>query len=165
MEHRVEDDKQLSHASGEHNFGGLPSGSEPVGEGANDGVAAAGGQGRHVQDLPYRGSATHDATFASVRSAIVVERSDADQGADGLAIEPSQLGQLGNERGAGHWANAWRATEHLDLGLPIVVGFQQAGNLGFDLGDLLVERFEELPDALAGGAGGGLFQTVGLHRP
>ena len=67
-------------------------------EGLERGVAADGGQGRHVQRGADAGAAAHDHAAAAEGAAVAVDRRHADQGRDLAAIEGAELGQLGDER-------------------------------------------------------------------
>ena len=100
---------------------------QSLGEGTNDWITTSCRERRHVEHVANGGASARDAARAAVASAVVVERRQADQGGDRLAIEASQFGHFGHERGAGDLGDAGTRGEQLDLGPPVVVGLQAAG--------------------------------------
>lgn len=97
-DHRVEDHEQLPHAGGQHDFERLASPLQAVGEPADDRVAAAGRQGRHVRHASHRGAAAPDGAFALEPAAVMVVGRQAHQRADLLPVELSEFGKFGQEK-------------------------------------------------------------------
>ena len=136
MEHGVEDYEEFAHAGGDDDLGRFALRCQAFGEGADHWIEASSVQRDHVEDLADRGPPAFDAAFTLMSSAIAIEGRETDQGADGLTIEAAQLRQFSDERRTGDLSDPRRRAEKFDLGSPVVVGFEQASDLGFDRGDL-----------------------------
>src|SRR5437762_14050383 len=94
----VEQSQQLAHARGDgdlERFAGSP---KTLVECLDERIAAAGGKCSHVQRAANRSAAAADGPFAAKRAGVAVERRQADEGGDLLAIELAQFRQLGDER-------------------------------------------------------------------
>src|SRR6185312_1595086 len=85
-EHGVEDGKKLSHASGERELLRLSCGEEAAIEACDDGVVPAGDESGHVQSGADGFAPTPDGASAAQGAAVAIERGDADEGGDLLAI-------------------------------------------------------------------------------
>jgi hypothetical protein len=82
-------------------------------EGANDSVASGGDERAHVelQRGPARG--LPDDSHASEGAAVTVERSHPDERRDLLAIQPSEFGEVGEERAADNGTDAGDGAEQV----------------------------------------------------
>jgi hypothetical protein len=139
--------------------------SEAVSESLNDGVAASGGEGRHVKDGADGFSPTADGSFTLVGAAIAIEGGQSDQGGDLLSIELTEFGDL-REEGRGSDATEPRHGLHeLSLLAPIIVGFDEGFDGGFDLADLAVEESQDGLDAFSDAFGADDLEAIGLHGP
>ena len=63
------------------------------------GMEACGGEGSHVEDGADGFASAADGAFALMLAAIAIEGSQADEGGDLLAVELSELGDVGHEGG------------------------------------------------------------------
>ena len=129
LEHEIEDGQELAHAGNGGDFEGLAGGDQAVGEGLDGGVEAHGGQGGHVEGGADVRPAAEDGAFAAQGARIAVERGDADEGGDLLAIEFAQFGQAREQLAGGGLADARGTGEDLELAAPILVGLDQVGDL------------------------------------
>ena len=92
------------------------------------------GESSHVERSTDVEAPTLDAPSASSVTGVVGDRRHADQGGNLAAIEFAELGQLGDERGAGDGANALgRAQQHVELA---EVFLDMADHLALDLVEL-----------------------------
>src|SRR5256885_14919236 len=96
--HSVEDGEELAHHSGERELFGFSGGEQALIEALENGVAAAGNQSSHVEGTAHLGSSAPSRALAAHFFAIAVERGNADQSRDLLAVKPSELGQIGDQR-------------------------------------------------------------------
>ena len=135
--------------------------SESIGEGLDDGVAASGSQGRHVEDTADGFSSAADGAFALVLSAVTIEGSQADEGGDLLAVEFAQFGDIGDEGGGSDAAESWDRLYELGFLAPVVIGLDEL----LDAVDLAFEYLEDGLDALSGRFDVSRLETVGLHGP
>src|SRR5947209_12483984 len=97
-DHGVEDGEELAHHGREGELFSFSGGGQPLVERLKKGIVAAGDEGGHVEGTAHLGPAAPGRALATHFSAVAVEGSDADQGSDLLAIETSELGQIGNQR-------------------------------------------------------------------
>src|SRR5712672_3967247 len=97
----IEDDDELSHAGGERLLAGFSGGSELDVVGRDDGIGAAGDQGRHKQSSAHGRAAAGDGAAPAHRAAVAVDRRDTDEGGDLAAIEAAEFGQLGDQGAQG----------------------------------------------------------------
>jgi hypothetical protein len=95
--HSVEDEQQLVHAGGQGHLLGLAGGAQAGIEGPNDGVMAGGDERGHVEDRAHPSAPTpHDAPPPPAAT-LAVERSDPHERGDRLAVEATELGQVGQQ--------------------------------------------------------------------
>src|SRR5680860_1726862 len=87
----VEDGEELAHAGGDGDLGWPAAPDQASVESLQRGIAADGGQGRHVQGGADAGAAAHDHATAAEAAAVAVDRRDPDQGGDLAAIEGAEL--------------------------------------------------------------------------
>ena len=105
----VENNQQFSHAGGDDDFEGFALFFQALGELADDGIAAAGGEGGHVEHGADLFAAAGDMRAAGLFSRLTVIGGHAHEGGDLVAIELSQFRQMGQEHGAGLGADGGRA--------------------------------------------------------
>ncbi len=123
---------------------------EALGEGLDDGIAATGRDGRHVKGALDAGASTPDRAFTAKLSAVVVVWRQADKSGDFAAVEPTELGQFGDERGAGYRSDAGHGSQQLVGGAPIIIGFDELRDLFFNSYYLFIKEFGDFVDAAAG---------------
>lgn len=145
----VEVNQELAHAGAEGHLEMLVLLFEPLSKGTDGRMAAAGGEGRHVEHAANVRSSAPDGAFAAEVSAVAVEGRDAHQRRDLLPVEHSQFGQLGQERGCGRDADPGNTRQERGLAFEVVVGLEQFGDVFLDAFDLLVEQVDDLLDVLA----------------
>ncbi len=138
--------------------------SQSIGEGLDDGIAAFGGEGSHVEDGADGFTAAADRAFALVLAAVTIEGGQTDEGGDLLAVEFSQFGHVRDEGGGGDAAQPWDGLNELSLLAPLLVGLDEGLDRRFDAVDLPLQDLEHGLDAFLGGFGGCDFQSIGLHR-
>ena len=97
LEHGVENNQQLAHASCEGQFLGFTSSQQPLVEVSYDGVEAAGHQRSHVEGGTDPCASTPDGAFTSQSATVPVERSHPHQGGDLPAVQGAQLRQVRQE--------------------------------------------------------------------
>jgi len=139
--------------------------SKPVSESLDDRIATFGCQGRHVEDGAYRFSSTADGSFSLVGATIPIEGSQSNQGGDLLPIELSEFGDLCDEGGGGDASESRDGLNELRFLSPVVIGFDEGFDGGFDLVDLTVEESQDGLDAFPDAFGSNDLESVGLHGP
>ena len=139
LEDGVEDDQELTHGGGDGDLGGLAAGDEARIEGADRGIAADGGEGRHVQGLADAGAAAEDHAPAAEGAAVAVDRGDTDEAGDLAPIEGAELGQLGEERAGRGLADARDRGEQVLGGAPGGAAAHGVVEIGLDLAQLLLQ--------------------------
>src|SRR5688500_12701847 len=131
------DERQLSW------FVGCPEASVEGGEAI---VAAAGGDGRHVESIADALSAAADHALAALLSAVGIERGEAGQGSDGLGGARAEFGSQGEQGCGGDGTDAGDGAQP-PLGLSEAgAGGDQPADPAVELADLLVEPAEVLVD-------------------
>ncbi len=120
------------------------------------------GQGRHVEHAANRGAPAPDRTFAAEAAAVTVKGSPPDQCGDLLAIDLTQLRQLGQERGGRDGSDPRHAPQAIHFVFPVVVRFDQGQDLLLELIDLFAEHDDHLLNARANGLRGARVLAVGL---
>jgi len=86
-----------------------------------------------------------DAPSPAVRTRVVGVGCHAHQRTDLAPVESAQFGQLGDQRGGGHLADAGHALQH--TGQRAVMLLDMAGHLGLDVVELPLDRFDHRLDA------------------
>ncbi len=109
---------QFSHDGCQREFGLFSVGAKSAVEGFQVGIAADGGDGRHVQRLPDRGASALNAAQAPAPAGIVVEGRDAGKGCDFSRGEQPEFGQAGGERCGNN------GTDAVDRGQDGITAFQ-----------------------------------------
>ena len=94
LEHGVEEDEQLAHASCEGHLLRLTRGQQPLVEVPDDRVVAAGHQRTHVESGADPGASSPYGTFAPQRAAVPVEGSHSHEGSGLSSIQGAQLWQV-----------------------------------------------------------------------
>ena len=82
-------------------------------------------------------------------AAVTIEGSQGDQGGDFLPVEVSQFGQLCQQRDGRDISDAGHTLEEAGFLGPLLVRFNQVGDLGLDGFDLLVQLLDHLLEALS----------------
>src|SRR4051812_7359171 len=95
--HCIEDGEELAHHCGERELFHLSGGDQALIESLENGVVAAGHECGHVEGAAHLGSSAPSGALAAHFSAVAIERSDADEGSDLLAVKTSELGQIGDQ--------------------------------------------------------------------
>ena len=98
FDHGIEDHQHRSHAGGDHHFEWFSLGFEAFGELPDRWIVASCGQRGHIENASDGSDgcpAAPNGSFATEASAVVVERSQADQCGDFPTVEHSQFGKLG----------------------------------------------------------------------
>src|SRR5260221_5338694 len=165
FKHGVEDDQQLAHASGDDNFKRFARGFESLSEGADDRVAAFGGEGGHVQGAADRGTSAPDGALTPKGSAVMVEGSQPDQRANLLTVESSEFRKVRQEGHGDRGADAGCTLQDFSLVAPVVVRFEEGEDAFLDSQDVLVEAINHALNALADVPRGARFEPVGLSSP
>src|SRR5262245_53350273 len=114
----VEDGQQLPHAGYESELAGLAGGEEPLVEGTQHGIEAAGCQGSHIEHLAHGGAATPNDPLSAKRAAVAGMRRDADQRGNLFSIQSAKFGQFGQGGKAGHSSYARDTAKQVVLGPP-----------------------------------------------
>ncbi len=162
VNHGIEDDQQLAHASREDDLGRLASLSKAVCKGFEDGVFAGGYQGGHIENFANLMASTVYGTLTPIATTISVERGDANKSSDFLSVQFAKLGDFCNEGCGSIWTNSWNALQKIGLALPFLVGFEEVNQLAVDRLELFCEECEDSLDASANTEGTGLGETIRL---
>ena len=129
-------------------FLGFPGLQQALVEAPQDRVVLACDEGCHVERGTDLGAPAPDGALAPERAAVAVEGGDADQGSDLLTIQGAELGQIGNEGAGDDIADAGHALEQV-LGLaPGRRSSDGVVEVGFEVGELALERLQQPVDAL-----------------
>jgi hypothetical protein len=104
--HCREDGEELPDAGDDGDLLLFAGGDEALVEGSNERVVAGRRDRSHVQDRAYVGSPASDRALTFESTAVPVERGDADESRDLLAIEPAELRQLDENRSGADGTNA-----------------------------------------------------------
>ena len=126
FEEVVEEDEEFTEDGGEGEFGGFASVAETLVKGAEDGIEADRAECGHVESTAEAETASRDAALAAKLSAIVVERSDAEESAGLAAGKGSQLrakSQNGDGAQGAHAIDLSEALEGSGEGLLFGEGF------------------------------------------
>lgn len=163
FQHGVEDDKELAHAGGDHDFEFFSLVFEALCESCDDGVPGSGCQGRHVEDVSDGSPATTNGAGAVEFAAVAVVGRQASQGADLFTIERPQLRKFCEESDGGDVPDTGRAAEQLDFFLRIIVGLKEFGDFLFNSLDLCIEHVDDLLNTLTNRGHRAGFTAVGFR--
>src|SRR5665213_367449 len=157
--HDIDDRQKLPHAGGGDELEGFACGLEPFGERLELGIAPHGVKGRHVERGADVGPSAADVALSAHGAGVAIDRSDADEGGNLLAVQLSQFRQIGHQLIGGVGADARHAVEDLAGVPPGVVGFDQAGDVAVQVLTFLVENAQDFLDALDGTLVGQVLKT------
>jgi Tn3 transposase DDE domain len=118
FQHGVKNRQQLAHTRRECDLRRFPDRSQSLVERLEDGIVAHRRQGAHVQHGANVDPAPPDCACSPQGAAIVVERGDADQRGDLLAVQDPQLRNLCDQRPRKDGADARRALQNLVCSAP-----------------------------------------------
>jgi len=104
--HCVEDGQQLAHAGDQGDLLEFAGGEETLVEGADGRIVAGGTERGQVQDSAQFEAPTSKASSAAVLIRVLGVGRDTDPRGDLAAVEPAQLGQVGEQTGRGDWPDA-----------------------------------------------------------
>ena len=145
--HCIENDEQLAHARGKGWLGMLAPGAQPQIEDSDGRIAADCRDRCHVQDAPDLGASAPNTTSAVQATAITVKRRQARQGGDLLAIEFSQLGQVGEQGPRQHGADTGNGSQQLITFTPYGSVTNHGGEFLIEAGEPLFQPADVLVDA------------------
>ncbi len=159
LHHRIQDEQQLMHTRRQRHLRGLAGRPQPGVERLNHRIAAAGGQGPHIEHRPDRRAPARHRAATPLGPAVPVERGHPDQGGDLLAIQGAQLRETGEQGPREHRAHPGRALQQLLLRAPdrtlpdraaelVVQGGQAPIEPGQVRLDLLAHRLEGAAEAV-----------------
>lgn len=140
-------DEELAHDGGDGDAVVFATCAELLVEGSQDGVAASGGEGGHVEGAADGGTSAADVALAATGSAVVVEGRQAGEGRDLAAIEPSEFGQLGQQAHGGGLAHAFDLAEGFEALAEAAVPVDELIESLLKSGDLSLQHLDELVDA------------------
>lgn len=146
--HCIQNNKKLTHAGGDNHLVNLAILSKTLGKCTYGRIEATGGESSHIQNAANIFAAAPDVSVAVIFSRRAVIRSKACEGSDFLAVELSELGQIGDEHSAGLRTYAGRALKDAVFVFEVVVGIDMLADKLVDFIYLEVERFEHFLDAL-----------------
>ena len=124
----------------------------------------SGCQGGHIERTANAGASAPDGTLASVLAAVAVVRRQADESRDLLAIELAEFREIGQQRGAGHRADARCTLQEFVFVLPVIVVADAFGQFRIELLNLFRQRLKNLVNALECELGPCGALAVFLHR-
>src|SRR5229473_6604064 len=117
-QHGVEDSQQLAHGGDESETGRFAALAQTAVEGLERRVVLDGDQASHVERRSDLDTAALDLALAAVSAAVPVHRSHASEGGDLVAVDPAELGQLGDQGAGDDVADARHALQQILLGAP-----------------------------------------------
>ena len=132
-------DEEFAHDGDEGDFEGFACGAQALVEGAQDGVAAGGAEGGHVEGLAGGDPSALDGAGAAPGAAVAVERGQAGQGGDLVFAESAKFRQSGEQGRSGKDTDALNRDETLDFGPQPWGGFNQLRDEGLEFFDLAIE--------------------------
>lgn len=106
FEHRIHDRQQLAHAGHEGHFLGLTRRTQPLIEGANDGIEARGHNRCHVEGRPHLRPAAPDRPLPPQRATIPIEGRHTNKRGDLFVRQRAEFRKVGQQGGGQHGANA-----------------------------------------------------------
>jgi hypothetical protein len=98
----VGQNQQLAHDRGEGDLGLFAGGAQASIEGSKVVIAAAGGEGGHVEDGPHRGAAASDVAFTAAFAAVGSNGRQAGEQGGGLVRAHAEFAEADDERRRGH---------------------------------------------------------------
>ena len=146
--HCIENNKQFTHAGGDNHLVSLAILSKALGKCTYGRIEATGGESSHIQNAADIFATAPDVSVAVIFSRRAVIRSQTCEGSDFLAVELSELGQIGDEHSAGLRTYAGRALKDAVFVFEVVVGIDMLADKLVDFIYLKVERFYHFLDAL-----------------
>ena len=158
----VEDGEEFPHAGGDAELVGFALLGEPLGELSDDGVAAGGVEGGHVEGAADASPPAADPSGFGGMSAVLVDGRDADEGGDLLAVDLAEFGELGDERDGRDGSDSGDAGQEVVELAPVGVGGAEFGDVFVEVFDSLLEQFDELLNVAAHGGIAGGFEVVFL---
>jgi len=161
--HGIEDDEDLAHAGSPGHLVGLSGPQEPLIELSDDGIAAGGRHGAHVEHRTDVASSAPDLALSLVGTAVAVQRGNAHQGGDLAAVQGAEFRQSGDHRRGRDGAHAGEALEDLVLFAPQGAFADELAEVPVDGCQALFEDLDELLDVGTDPLGGA-DQTVLLRR-
>src|SRR5690606_27887880 len=135
-------------------------GEKPIVEGLKHWIVGRGDQCAHVQDASDLAASTPDGPLASQGAAIPVQRGNADEARDLLAVEPPQLGELGQEDGCQPGSDTGNAAVELGARSQARRGLDQGFNRLVQQGLLLLQVPDGALEAGADSGAGSRFSAV-----
>jgi len=153
-------DEEFAHDGGEGDFVGFTVGAQTLVDGLEDGVAARGTEGRHVERMTHFAAPAADGAGAAERTAVAIERGEAGQGGDFVFGQRPQFRQGGEQGRGGEGADALDCDEPGDLGAQGRGAFHDFGDAGQELFNLAIEMAQMEPQGGQGFGVGGLLEAV-----
>ena len=147
-DHRVKDDQELTHASGEGDLLGLACCQEPLIEGAKDWIVAYRDQGRHIQSGAHSSASSPAGPLAPALAAVPAERGYTHQGGDLPTVEGTEFGEASQQRERQGRADAWHAAQEIFPLAPQRALLQAVIEVSVEVGQLLFQDGEHPVDAL-----------------
>jgi hypothetical protein len=142
----IEQSNEFSHGSDEGDLGPFAVVAEAAIEGLDAGLVANRGKGCHVNCTTDTGAAAGDVPLTAMSAAVMIDRSDSDQGCRLLRADRAKLGQLSQDDGGGEIADAWNATEDFAAASEFRIGIDGQSDGGIDGGELSFEGGKALFD-------------------
>jgi hypothetical protein len=141
FDEEVKEGEELAHASDECDHFGFSLLEEVEVEGADFGIMLGGDEGGHVEGFAERASSAAGHAFAAELSAVAVERSNAHESRDLLAVEFAEFGEIGDDGAGGDSSDSGDGLDEaggvLELGIAVKPTFDFLGEV---LELLLVEE-------------------------
>ena len=117
-------------------------------EGLEDGVAADGGEGGHVEGATNLGAPALDMTCALTGATVVVKRCQAAQCGDATAVGLTEFWQLGEQVDRGSFTDSFDLAEPLEFFREWAILADQLGHLRVQSRDLLRHDLDQLVELM-----------------
>ncbi len=152
FQHCIENCKEFSHTGYKGDLAWFACHPEAFVEVSYDRVMTRGGEGAHVQRLPYVGTSAPDSAFTAQSPAVPVERCHTNQGGNLFARQASKLRQVGQQGDCEHWSYARSAFKKVVLFAPEGAFTDSIGEVSIDLGQLFFKPVDISFDGFADAA-------------
>jgi hypothetical protein len=135
--HGIEDCQEFPHGSGKGDFPGPTGGHQALVKYADRRIVLDGCERCHVEHTPDVSAAAHDHAAAAKGATVAGDRSQTRQRGNAAAVEPTELGQIGNEGTGGDRADAGDGAQQ-------IVCFSPQGRRTNDAIEILIEATESV---------------------
>ena len=143
----IKNDQQFTHTGGQNNSVRFAFFFQALSQLLNGRIESAGRKCRHIENTSHVFSPASNVHFSVMASRGTVPRRHPDQGRNFLAIQTTQLGQVGDQHGAGLRTNTGDTLKNPIFVFEIVIRFDVFPNQQVNFIDLEIERLDHFLNA------------------